>query len=247
MLILSVKGYFKIIPILGQHFMRISGIWQRLNMFGPDHHATRQGGDHTRSPTWENISLNSPTSHFFTGRLTIQKDIDRSSIHLLWTYEKTSYRIHIQIHCWIASLSSDVLKCFWDLKIYEACKVYGVYILELLLETDTPTSAFVVWVFGMIWWLYNVSLRSLEMTGQILFTDCQNSLSAQLLNAGLNDRMKTSSHHVWRGGRGESVGVQTSPSSARAVSFLLNWMRALTDTAGIKLSSRPRPDHTKLN
>ena len=65
MLILSVKGYFKIIPILGQHFMRISGIWQRLNMFWPDHHATRQGGDHTRSPTWENISLNSPSSHFF--------------------------------------------------------------------------------------------------------------------------------------------------------------------------------------
>ena len=63
--ILSVKGYFKIIPILGQHFMRISGIWQRLNMFRLDHHATRQGGDHTRSPTWENISLNSPTSHFF--------------------------------------------------------------------------------------------------------------------------------------------------------------------------------------
>lgn len=213
--------------------MRISGIWQRLNMFRPDHHATRQGGDHTRSPTWENISLNSPPVTFFTGRLTIHKDIDRSSIHLLWTYEKTSYRIHIQIHCWIASLSSDVLKCFWDLKIYEACKVYEVYILELLLETDTPTSAFVVWVFGMIWWLYNVSLRSLEMTGQILFTDCQNSLSAQLLNAGWKPT------DVWRG---ESVRVQTSPSSARAVSFILNWMRALTDTAGIKLSSRPQPD-----
>ena len=145
-------------------------------------------GENTRSPpsTWENISLNTGTTHFFFGRLTIQKDIDRSSIHLLWTYEKTSYRIHIQIHCWIASLSSDVLKCFWDLKIYVACKVYEVYILTLLLETDTPTSAFVVLVFGMIWWLYNMSLRSLEMRWQIPFSDCQTRHSAQLLNTNYN-------------------------------------------------------------